>query len=358
MKLYFALGSYTEPILFGTGEVFQGKGKGISICSLENGRIEVIREISVRNPSFLCIDEPRHKIYAVNEMKEYLGAEGGGLTQLSYSDDLSLSIEGTWNAGGKDPCHLALAPDSRFLAISNFASGSVTTFPLDSVGAVVGDGRKVFQHAGSSVHPVRQRGPHAHSCIFTEKPELLYVPDLGLDQVVVYDYSGDGISENRSLGVTVPAGSGPRYGEFSKDGRHFYLIDEISSQVVHFLNENGSLQYRQTVETLPEDFTGDNICSDLHLTPDGSKLYASNRGHDSIVCYLVQKDGSLSFLERQPCGGRTPRNFAIDPTGNYLLVGNQDSDTISVFTIEPNGRLAMTSQMQTGSPVCIRFFNP
>lgn len=358
MKQYFALGSYTEPILFGTGEVFQGKGKGISICSLENGLIEVIREIQVRNPSFLCIDEPRHKLYAVNEMKEYLDAPGGGLTQLSYSDDLSLSVEGTWNLGGTDPCHIALSPDCRFLAIANFASGSVTTFPLDPAGAVVAHGRKIFQHEGSSVHPMRQRGPHAHSCIFTEKPDLLYVPDLGLDQVVTYDCSGDRISENRSLSVTVPAGSGPRYGEFSRDGRHFYLIDEISSQVVHFSNNNGQLQYRQTVETLPEDFTGDNICSDLHLTPDGSKLYASNRGHDSIVCYQVREDGSLALLERQPCGGRTPRNFAIDPTGTYLLVGNQDSDTINVFTIGPNGHLAMTSQMQTGSPVCIRFFHP
>ena len=358
MKLHFALGSYTEPILFGTGEVFQGKGKGISICSLEHGRIEVIHEIPVRNPSFLCIDEVRHKLYAVNEMKEYLGTPGGGLTQCSYGNDLALSIEGTWNVGGTDPCHLALEPNLRFLAISNFASGSVTTFPLDSSGAVVAQGRKVFQHAGSSVHPVRQRGPHAHSCIFTENSELLYVPDLGLDQVVAYDYTGEGISENRSLSISVPAGSGPRYGEFSKDGKHFYLIDEISSQVMHFFNEGGRLQYRQTVETLPDGFTGDNICSDLHLTPDGSKLYASNRGHDSIVCYLVQKDGSLVFLERQSCGGRTPRNFAIDPTGNYVLVGNQDSDTINVFSIGSNGHLTMTSQMQTGSPVCIRFFQP
>lgn len=358
MKRYFALGSYTEAILFGTGEVFQGKGKGISICALEDGKIEILTELAVRNPSFLCVDESSRKLYAVNEMKEYLGAEGGGLTQISYRENLGMEIEGTWNLSGKDPCHIELSPNGRFLAIANFASGSVTTFSRDEAGNVDGESKAVFQHTGSSVHPVRQKGPHAHSCVFSRDRNILYVPDLGLDQVVTYAYAEEGLAVNKDLTVTVPAGSGPRYGEFSADGTRFYLIDEISSQVMFFTCEEGRLQYRQAVETLPADFTGDNICSDLHLTPDGTKLYASNRGHDSIVCYRVEEDGTLTFLERQPCGGRTPRNFAIDPDGAYLLVGNQDSDTICVFRIESNGHLSMTNVMQTGSPVCIRFFSP
>jgi len=356
LKQYFALGSYTEAILFGTGEVFQGKGKGISLCSLEEGRIEILGEIPVRNPSFLCIDEAKQKIYAVNEMKEYLGEEGGGLTQLSYTADFSMAVEGTWNAGGKDPCHIAIAPDGQLVAIANFASGSITTFPLDEKGNVVGQGRNIMQHTGSSVHPVRQRGPHAHSCIFNRDHQLL-VPDLGIDRVVVYDYEKAGLSVNDSMTIPVPAGSGPRYGEYSRDGGHFYLIDEISSQVMHYTNDKGQLKFQQTVNTLPGDFRGNNICSDLHLTPDGTKLYASNRGHDSIVCFRVEDKGDLTFLERSPCGGRTPRNFAIDPSGSHLLVGNQDSDRISIFRIEPDGHLEMVNNWETGSPVCIMFFN-
>ena len=71
MKQFFCLGTYTEPILFGTGEVFQGKGKGVSICSFEDGKIETLTTLPVRNPSFVAIDEEQRKIYAVNEMKEY-----------------------------------------------------------------------------------------------------------------------------------------------------------------------------------------------------------------------------------------------------------------------------------------------
>ena len=355
MKQYFALGSYTEAILFGTGEIYQGKGTGITICSFEDGVIDIINELPLRNPSFLCINDDKKKIYAVNEMKEYLEEEGGGITQLSYTADFSMSIDGTWNAGGKDPCHIEFSPGKEFVAVANFASGSVTTFPLDESGNITGTERTVFPHTGSSVHPVRQKGPHAHSCIF-DNNQLMYVPDLGIDSLVVYDYSKDDLSINDSLSVSVPAGSGPRYGEFSKDRKHFYLINEISSQVMHFTVDEGRMEFQQVVNTLPEGFKEENICSDLHLTPDGTKLYASNRGHDSIVCYKVEENGNLTFVDRQSCGGKTPRNFAIDPSGAHLLVGNQDSNLISVFRIKMGGHLEKIDAWNTGSPVCIKFF--
>lgn len=356
MKQYFALGSYTEPILFGTGEVFQGKGKGISICSFEDGKIEVVTEVAVRNPSFLCVDETNRRIYAVNEMKEYQELYGGGITQLSYDANLQMTIDGSWNVGGTDPCHIALAPDGSFVATANFADGSVSVFSLSRGGTVIEGSRKVFTHSGSSVHPLRQKGPHAHSCIFDTDGQAMYVPDLGSDKLVAYCCCDGTVAPNPEASISVPAGNGPRYGEFSKDGAHFYLINEIGSSVTHFIREDGGLCQRETVSTLPESYTGSNICSDLHLAPDGAFVYASNRGHDSLACYRVEPDGSLALLHRQPCGGKTPRNFAIDPTGRYVLVGNQDSDWISVFCIQPDGSLTEIDRMETGSPVCIRFF--
>lgn len=353
MKQYMCVGTYTEPILFGTGEVFQGKGNGIVICEFADGKIQIRQELPLRNPSFLCIDEDRKKIYTVNEMKEYRGEPGGGVTQVSYTETGAMTIEATDQTVGTDPCHIIASPDNGFLAVSNFASGSVTVFGLDE-GGNLNDKREVFQHSGNSVHPVRQRGPHAHSAIFSPDGRYMLVPDLGLDQVVLYTYDSETVKPAGSL--TVPAGSGPRFGEFSHDGRHFYLINEISSQVMHLLYADGVFTVCDTVNTLPADFAGDNICSDLHLSPDGRFLYASNRGHDSIVCYRIAEDGSLTFVQRCSCEGRTPRNFAIDPSGAYLLVGNQDSDTIAVFELAADGCMTCTGKYEFGSPVCIRFF--
>ena len=166
MKQYLCIGTYTEPILFGTGEVFQGKGKGISLCVFEEGEIRKWKELEVCNPSLVCIDEKRKRIYAVNERKEYLGRFGGGVTEISYNEEGSMKVESTYNTEGTDPCHIILSPDGSFLAIANFASGALSIFELEESGAMTGE-RKVFRHEGRSVHPIRQKGPHAHSAVFS-----------------------------------------------------------------------------------------------------------------------------------------------------------------------------------------------
>ncbi len=354
MKEYFFVGTYTEPILFGTGEVFQGKGKGIYLCSLENEQIRVLQQFDCRNPSFLCVDARKQKIYAVNEMKEYKGEFGGGLTQVSYAGG-KFAAERDMGTGGADPCHVALAPNGQFLSAANFASGAVTVFPLDSYGNITG--RQVFEHRGSGTHPVRQKGPHAHATVFLESENLMYVPDLGIDTVKAYRYEGGTVRPAPEYDFTVPAGSGPRSGVFRGDGRFFYLLHEISSQISCFACDHGKMTFLGCVETLPKGADKSmNICSDLHIT--GNYLYASNRGHDSLSCFKIGSDGSLTFLHCTPCGGRTPRNFAIDPSGKYILVGNQDSDTIALFAIEPDGRLTGLGMTDFPSPVCICFFHP
>ena len=355
MKRYFALGTYREDILFGTGEVFHGKGKGISICEFDDGNIRESSRIQVRNPSFLCLNEAKRKLYAVNEMKEYQGVFGGGLTQLSYDEEGRMEIEKEFPTKGTDPCHVAIAPDGSFLAVSNFASGAVTIFRLDQDGNIVGEGQ-LYQHQGSSVHPVRQKGPHAHSAIFAPDCRRMYVPDLGVDQVLAYSWSADQVEREMKADLDVLKGSGPRFGEFDQNGKNFYLIHEIGSQVRHYAYKNGRMVQREMVSTLPEDFQGENICADLHITPDGKWLYASNRGHDSLACFKLDQEGNMEFSGTYPCGGKTPRNFSVDPDGRYLLVGNQDSDRIAVMEIGSQGQLKQTGQYECGSPVCIRFF--
>lgn len=355
MKQYFAVGMYTEPILFGTGELFQGKGTGIAICEFDEGKIWVLSEIRLQNPSFFCIDEGKRKIYAVNELKQYQGEPGGGITQLSYDEAGHMTVEKTFHTKGSDPCHIALAPNGKFLSITNFASGSVTVFPLDAKGNIQKE-YQFFQHLGHSVHPVRQKSPHAHSSVFCLDGTHMLVPDLGLDEVVVYHYSGSEVEPDGSNAYRVLPGSGPRFGEFDQTGQNFYLIQELGSQITHCHYADGALTGLSTLDTLPEGYSAENICSDLHLTPDGKFLYASNRGHDSLVCCRVNEDGGLALTGRCGCGGKTPRNFAIDSSGGYLLSGNQDSDNITVFRISGDGQLEQVNQTYFGSPVCIRFF--
>lgn len=355
MKQYVCIGTYTEPVLFGTGEIFQGKGKGIYTGVLENGELKLLNELAVKNPSFLCIEERRNKIYAVNELAEYQGEAGGGVTQIGYAADGGLEEERTCGTGGIDPCHVVSSPDGRFLAVTNYTSGSLTVVELDGQGNICGR-KAVFVHEGSSVHPARQSSAHAHSAVFSPDGRYLYVVDLGMDRIKAYSCAGQNVCEAPEADILVPAGSGPRTGVFSSDGHHFYLINEIGSCIIHFLYEDGKMIPRGSTGTLPPDFKGENTCADLHITPDGRFLYASNRGHDSLLCCRICADGALEPAGWQGCGGRTPRNFAISPDGRYLLAANQDSDNITVFAVEEDGGLTETGRCGIGSPVCIRFW--
>ncbi len=355
MAHYLCIGTYTEPILFGTGEVLEGKGEGLYLCTFENGNLCVIQTLPMRNPSYFCINKKNNKIYAVNELKTFHNESSGGISEVDYADGtMKLVAEDT--TGGTDPCHIEIAPNGKFLSVANFASGAVSIFELDDNGHLSGK-KTVFQHWGNSIHPVRQKSPHAHSTIFFPHESRMFVPDLGLDKVKAYRYHGSIVEADMINDIIVQPGSGPRFGEFSVDGKHLYVIDEIGCSIEHYTIVCGKVEFSSIVSTLPTEFNQENnICSDMHIASNQKYLYASNRGHDSLCCYSIDSAGNLKLIQRISCEGRTPRNFCIDPTGNYLLVGNQDSDTIIIFTILANGKLVNPTKAPFPSPVCIRFF--
>ena len=354
MTRYFFAGTYTEPMLFGTGEVFQGKGEGVYLCAFDGTGIEIRAVIPAVNPSFVCVDEKNRRLWAVQETQQWQGEDGGGVSQWRYDAQGRFTLEAAYGTGGADPCHLALSPDGRWLAVANYSGGSLAVFPRDDQGRMLPK-RRLFQHHGGSVNPARQEGPHVHSALFDGEGRLL-AADLGGDRLACYRCGGDVVPEPAGNLPTAP-GSGPRCGEYSADSRHLYVIHELNSTVAHYACNGGAVTLRETVSTLPADYAGANTAADVHLTPDGRHLYASNRGDDSIAMFRVGADGSLILLGHQPCGGRTPRNFAIDPEGQYLLAANQDSDNIAVFAIGEDGLLRQTGDVPFPSPVCIRFLN-
>ena len=287
-------------------------------------------------------------------MKEFQGVYGGGLTDIVYDESGRMAVVGSFPTHGGDPCHVAISPDKRYVGVANFADGKVTVFKLDSRGNLLSE-PTIFEHKGSSVHPKRQRGPHAHSILYSQDGSM-FVPDLGIDQLKAYRLTEEGVLPNDDQTVNLFPGSGPRSGEWSKDGKDFYLINELGSSITHMRYENHAMQKISTVSTLPSDAQTDNICADLHLSPDGKYLYASNRGHDTIAMFSVDENGDLHSMGWIACGGKTPRNFAVDPSGRYLLVGNQDSDCIQTFQILENGHLSPYMRNDFPTPVCIKFF--
>lgn len=351
-----------SPLLYiGTYTRRGGKGIYVARFDTETGEIgEVTLAAEASNPSFLALHPSQPILYAANELAEGAGqvsafaidAASGGLTFLNQQP-----------TQGSAPCHLAADASASVVISTNYSSGSVAVMPIEPNGRLR-PSSQVVQHDGSSVNTRRQQGPHAHSVTIDPTNTYAYVCDLGMDKVMIYQMdleNGQLVPNPAQNWARVTAGSGPRHFAFTPDQRFAYAINELDSTVNGFAFDaaDGSLKDVCRISTLPDDFDGSSHCADVHVHPSGRFLYGSNRGHDSIAVYAIdKKTGELTSLGQTPTGGRTPRNFAIDPSGRWLLAANQDTDDIFVFAIDQKtGSLTPTGRSVSASmPVCLTFF--
>ncbi len=355
----------SQDILLYVGTYTSGpsKSEGIYIYGFDsrNGHITPRKVVSgVEEPSFLAIDRRRRFLYSVNETLDYQGQKGGAVSSFAIDQRTgSLSLLNKQPSMGAAPCHISITNDARFALIANYFGGNVAVLPIEKDGSL-GRSVDVRQHEGKGPKQ-QQEAPHAHSVLLDDKNRFAFVNDLGTDKVVIYEF-------DRNTGQLSPnaaqpfykarPGAGPRHFKIHPNGRFAFIVNELDMTVtsLRFDAELGKLSEVQTLSTLPTGYTGANSCADIHVSPDGNFLYASNRGHDSIVSYRIDpKTGSLQFIEHVPTGGKTPRNFVIDPTGSYLLAANQRSDSIVVFAIDRDtGKLSAAGQsVSVPSPVCL-----
>lgn len=308
------------------------------------------------NPSFLAFTPDLKILYAVSESNAMAAAFATDLAQGSLRP-----LQAPQPSGGAAPCHLVVEPSQRTLIVANYHTGIVASIPLQRDGTL--GTPNVIPHTGHSVDPKRQTSPHVHSVTLSPDSRFVIVCDLGLDRIFTYRVD----AEHAKLAPAEPAfvatapGSGPRHFAFGRDGKHGYALAEMGSAVTMYDYEaaTGALTPRQTLSTLPAGFDGKlSAGAEIRVHPSGRFVYASNRGHDSIAVYAVDAaTGRLTLVEITPCGGKTPRNFAVSPNGKWILCANQNSDTLTVLRIEEEtGHLTLTGESAAiAMPVCVLF---
>ena len=314
------------------------------------------------NPSFLAVHPSNNLLYAVSEVAEYAEQKSGAVSAFSI-DRMSgrLTLINHQPSVGAGPCHLVVDRLGKNVLVANYGGGSVACLPIDSDGRL-GPATSFKQHAGSSVNPRRQAGPHAHSINLDPDNRFAIAADLGLDRLLVYRFdAGKGtLVENDPGWVSVDPGAGPRHFAFHPSGNHAYVINEMNLTVTAFGydKQRGVLTSLQTISTLPPDATGERFSTaEIRVHPSGKFLYGSNRGHNSIVVFEIDAEtGKLTRIENESTRGQTPRNFFVDPTGTLLLAENQASDNVVVFRIDQeSGELRATGTIiEVPRPVCIR----
>lgn len=199
-------------------------------------------------------------------------------------------------SGKDDPCHLQLDETGQWLAVANYSSGSVTVLPIRPDGSL-GEMTSHVQHSGHGPQTQRQEKAHAHSTLFTPDNQGLLVADLGIDAVVRYAFAA--ATGDLSLqGQTVSRpGAGPRHMAFDRRGRILYVANELDNTVAVYHHAQGVLQAQQTIDTIPPGALA-NTVAHIQLSPDGERVYVSNRGHDSVAMFVAAAHGQFTRL---PC---------------------------------------------------------
>ncbi len=349
-EYYMIVGTYDSP-----------KSEGVYVYKFNSadGSATAISHAKTSNPSFVTFSPNGKFVYAVHETAPQDG-KGGDIASFSFNKATGvLTFINRQLSGGDHPCHVETDKTGKWLFASNYSSGSLSVLPINTDGSL--GMATTIQHTGSGKNVQRQKGPHTHGAIISDDNRYLFVTDLGIDKVIIYAFdaaTGKLTPAEQPFVQSVP-GSGPRLFTFHPSNKFAYVIEELTGTVSVYKYKKGKLDVKQRISAMRQHDTLFAGSADIHVSPDGKFLYASNRGDvNTIAIYTVnKKDGKLTLIGHQSTLGKSPRNFSLDPSGKFLLCENQNSDEIVIFNRDVNTGLLSDSgkRIAVGKPVCIKW---
>lgn len=310
------------------------------------------------NPSFLSISPNGKYLYACTESK--LPQHGNVSAFKIDSVSGNLTFINKQSCGGENPVYLTIDKSNKNIVDGNYTEGNVTVFKTNPDGSV-NPYSQIIQFSDSSINKARQEKAHIHSTVFSPSNDFIFFPDLGADKIRVFKFdtsSTQPLSNTDNNTIKTHLGSGPRHFIFHPNGKYAYCIEELSGTVAVYNYSNGKLDTLQRVFSYSK--TQENYgSSDIHISPDGLFLYASNRweNENTISIFSIEKsNGKLKLVGHQSTFGDHPRMFAIDPSGKFLLVANLITNNIVVFKRNLiTGLLAKTGyEISIPRPSCLQ----
>jgi len=352
--------SFSQYLLVGT--YTSGTSIGIYVYRFdeETGTVEYISETPAVNPSYLAVSANGQYVYSVSEN----GKNDALVYAFSFDKkDGKLNLLNTQATNGAAPCYISADHSGRYVVTANYSGGNISILPLSDDGSLQ-TVAKLYEFEGTGFDAKRQDKPYLHSTVFSPDQQYLFAADLGTDQL--YKFTTSATTPFLNVGTPeayqLEPGSGPRHLTFHPNGKFAYLINELSGKVTVFQYANGHLEAVQYIASDNSEGLGGKGSADIHVSPDGKFLYASNRANtNNIAIFSINdNDGKLTLVGHQPTG-KHPRNFIITPNGKYLLVANLNSNLIQVFEINrETGLLNEDSSKQITEidrPVCLKFIH-
>jgi 6-phosphogluconolactonase len=333
------------------------RGDGITVWKVDDasGDLTLVQTVGdLINPSFLLCHPTQPVLYTVHGDQQHVSAwridpATGHLSFLNQQD-----------CGGRNPVHLALSPDARHLIVSNHLSSSLAVLPVTADGVLQPLSQLLELQGPPGPHRIEQPFAKPHFNPFDPSGRWVLVPDKGVDRVFVFRFDSGRLTPADQAFAQAREGAGPRHLAFHPSQPWVYVINELDSTVTAYTfdAESGALQPFQVLSALADSFTCNSRASEIEVDRAGHRLYASNRGEDSIAVFDIDATtGRIALRQTAPSAGKTPRFFTQHPTRPWLYVLNEDNDTIVRFCMgASDGMLSDPGGIwKTGSPVCMVF---
>ncbi len=345
-ELFLFVGSYADAT---------DPGINLFRFDVEKGTAVPVKSLSgIQDPSYLTVSRDGKFVYSVSET----AVPDAKVCAYSFDKHTgTLSLLNEQKMDGSAPCYIWVDSKRRMAVTANYNGGSISVFSISADGALLP--AEVYAYEGGRPGSERQAVPHLH-CVYASPDEnYLYANDLGTDRIYKYEIiaSDKGLSlrEGTPASFSLPAGEGPCHTVFHPNGKWAYLISELSGRVALMYYDKGNLTPVRFVEADTLHVSGS---ADIHITPDGRFLYASNRlKGDGIAIFSIDlENGQLTKIGYQLTGIH-PRNFVITPNGKFLLCACRDSHIVQVYEIDKqSGLLKDTGKdIRVSKPVCLKF---
>lgn len=353
--------SAKEILYVGTYSLRGSEGIYVFEFDRKAGTVKPLQSVSnTKSPSFLAIHPSKKYLYSVNEAAKTGPSKAGAVSAYAIDGATGkLTFLNGESSLGEGPCHISIDQTGKTAFVSNYGGGNLAVLPIKPNG-MLGAATDSVKYTGKGANAKRQDKAHVHSTIVSPDNRFIYVADLGLDKLNIFeaDVKNSTVKPAQMPYVSVKPGYGPRHFTFHPNGKFAYLVEELTSSVAVFSRDakTGALTLLSDgVKTLPESFSGENTSADIHIDPSGRFLYQSNRGRNALAMFAIDSNGKLTSLGDEPTMGKTPRNFMIDPKGDFVFVVNQDSDNMTLFRRDQKtGKLTYTGQsIQVPAPVCV-----
>ncbi|MGI4861304.1 MAG: lactonase family protein [Janthinobacterium lividum] len=303
--------------------VANADSESISVFRLDraDGALAAVQTVAVGGTVMpLALSPDHHRLYA--------GLRSAPYRVVSFAVN---PIDGHLIDLGNAPlaesmAYLSTDATGRYLFGASYGGNLVSVNPIAANG--VAGGPQQIIRTGPMAHAIRSAPDNRH----------VFASVLGDDVWLrfAFDPATGALTQDAAPAYRLPSQSGPRHFQFSSDRRFTYLIDELDGKlhVLAFDARHDTVKPVQTVSIVPAGFTGKPWGADLHLTPDGRYLYASERTSSTLATYRVARGTGTLMRIGTTATPAQPRGFGIDPAGGYLLAVGQLSTQMTVYRID------------------------